>query len=313
MKLNRLLQEIIDENLLLEKQIEYNNNARYGQIVVVAGGAGSGKGFAIDNFMNAKLFKIINVDEYKNLLQKIDQEKRRYPEIRGLDTKNPEDTYKLHRFVKKLDIKNNYLEGILQGAVEGRLPNLMFDETLKDLDNLDKVLPQLKDIGYKKENMHITWVLTNYHIAVNRNETRDRVVPEDVVFETHQGAAKTMINVLKGNMPRGMNGAVRIILNNPEHTVSYDRTTNVNQRSTDDIYGTRDPQGAYKDDNENPLYTGQSAVQREKEEVIRDFKYVTVKEAGKPFKSELEINQDLYYWIKNNIPKTSSLFRLMSE
>ena len=36
---------------LEEKLIMFNNGARYGQIVFLAGGAGSGKGFALSNFM----------------------------------------------------------------------------------------------------------------------------------------------------------------------------------------------------------------------------------------------------------------------
>ena len=37
---------------LEEKLILYNNGAKYGQVVFLAGGAGSGKGFAISNFMH---------------------------------------------------------------------------------------------------------------------------------------------------------------------------------------------------------------------------------------------------------------------
>ena len=39
---------------LEEKLIMYGQGKRYGQIVFLAGGAGSGKGFAISNFMEKK-------------------------------------------------------------------------------------------------------------------------------------------------------------------------------------------------------------------------------------------------------------------
>ena len=47
---------------LEEKLIMYNQGKRYGQIVFLAGGAGSGKGFAIKNFMEGEKFKIRDVD-----------------------------------------------------------------------------------------------------------------------------------------------------------------------------------------------------------------------------------------------------------
>ena len=57
---------------LVEKQILYNNGAKYGQIVFLAGGAGSGKGFAIQHFMQGADFKIRDVDELKIAFQKLD-------------------------------------------------------------------------------------------------------------------------------------------------------------------------------------------------------------------------------------------------
>ena len=41
-----------------EKLITFSNRASYGQIVFMAGGAGSGKGFAIDNFIDSAGFKV---------------------------------------------------------------------------------------------------------------------------------------------------------------------------------------------------------------------------------------------------------------
>jgi hypothetical protein len=57
---------------LEDKLILYNNGAKYGQVVFLAGGAGSGKGFAISNFMQGEDFKIRDVDELKIAFQKLD-------------------------------------------------------------------------------------------------------------------------------------------------------------------------------------------------------------------------------------------------
>ena len=45
-----MIYEEITEDILNEKLITYGNRKPYGQIVFIAGGAGSGKGFAISNF-----------------------------------------------------------------------------------------------------------------------------------------------------------------------------------------------------------------------------------------------------------------------
>ena len=43
---------------LEEKLILFNGGKNYGQVVFMAGGAGSGKGFAIKNFLEGNKFKI---------------------------------------------------------------------------------------------------------------------------------------------------------------------------------------------------------------------------------------------------------------
>ena len=50
---------------LTEKLIMFNQGKRYGQIVFMAGGAGSGKGFASKKFMEIDKFKVRDVDEWE--------------------------------------------------------------------------------------------------------------------------------------------------------------------------------------------------------------------------------------------------------
>ena len=51
---------------LEEKVIVLGRGARYGQVVFLAGGAGSGKGFAISNFLEGTKFKVRDVDAWKS-------------------------------------------------------------------------------------------------------------------------------------------------------------------------------------------------------------------------------------------------------
>jgi len=89
------------------------------------------------------------------------------------------------------------------------------------LSDITDVLPQLKAAGYDPKNVHLTWILTNYVTAMENNKGRARMVPEDILLKTHEGAANTVWSLVTRALPKGMNGRVDVILNNPEHTVFY--------------------------------------------------------------------------------------------
>ena len=118
--------------------------------------------------------------------------------------------------VKKYDTKNLTLAHILGDLTQergGRLPNLLFDITFKDLGDITEVTPKLVDVGYERRNIHVVWVLANYHMAVARNATRSRVVPDDILLATHEGAFNSMYDVMRSkasNMPN-IDGKYRII------------------------------------------------------------------------------------------------------
>ena len=147
------------------------------------------------------------------------------------------------------------------------------------------VLPSLIKAGYDTKNIHLTWVLTNYQIAIKNNKSRSRVVPEDILLATHRGAAATVYNLVTKALPREVDGGIYVILNNPENTIYI----------VDPKTGKE-----YRDIKGRP--------------VIKDFKYLNLKEPGKPAKKEIEVKKQLLTWIKDNAPPesldTSELDRL---
>ena len=253
----------------------YGQGKRYGQIVFLAGGAGSGKGFAISNFMEKEKFKIRDVDEWKKGFLKLAQTRKQFSELKGLQLRNPKDVYKLHMFVKEKGIKDKSLDLLLRDTNSDRLPNIMFDITMKDASDIGDVLPKLIEAGYNPKNIHLTWVLTNYAVAIANNRMRERVVPEDIMLLSHEGAAKSMYDVIKGKLPRGLNGAVRVILNNRENTIPY-----------------VDPE------TKKPMKTEQGDI------LIKDFTYLTFKKEGKSMGPESGVKKQLLGWISSNVPKT---------
>ena len=253
----------------------YAQGKRYGQIVFLAGGAGSGKGFAIDNFMEGEKFKVRDVDEWKKAFIKLADTKKLYPEIKGLKLKNPKDVYKIHKFVRDKGIKDTTLDLLLRDANTRHLPNILFDITMKDASDIGDIIPKLTEAGYAAKDIHLTWVLTNYAVAIVNNRNRTRVVPEDIMLLSHEGAATNMYDVVKGKLPRGLNGGVRVILNNRDNTIAW-----------------IDP------DTKKPMLTKQGNIK------VKDFTYLTFKKEGKTIGPEADVKRQLLGWIADNVPKT---------
>ena len=178
-------------------------------------------------------------------------------------------------FVKKLGIKEKSIDIMLADANSRHLPNIMFDITMKDANDIEQYMPKLIKAGYAAKDIHLTWVLTNYAVAIINNQNRERVVADDIMLLSHEGAALSMYDVIKGKLPRGLNGSVRVILNNRDNTIPY-----------------VDP------DTKKPMKTSQGNI------LIRDFTYLTIKKEGKSIGPEMDVKRQLLGWIAANVPKT---------
>ena len=318
--------EEITEEILNEKLITYGNRKPYGQIVFMAGGAGSGKGFAISNFVDSSSFKKRDVDEMKKQLQilnrlgkldiktiikkhgknikpkdldlinKIESDGYR---LQNLNLKNPDHVYALHILVKAMGIKDNSLANLLSGKDNPEtLPNILFDITAKDVTDITKVLPMLKNAGYKADNIHLTWVLTNYVTAMVNNKSRSRMVPEDILLKTHEGASNTIWGLITKALPKGMNGRVDVILNNPQHTVYLKGADGKDLEKTQSIKKVKldiDKDGKQK----TTISTKDTKVK-----FTSGFLSLPVKKAkGGIFPEKLWKNK-LFGWVKDNAPES---------
>lgn len=274
----QIMSESID--LLYEKLVVFGGGAKYGQIVFMSGGAGSGKGFASKTFMEAEKFKVRDVDEWKKAYLELAKLKDINPELKSLDLKNGDDVFKLHKFVKERGTKDKTLDMLLSDVKADRLPNIIFDITGKEMGDFEEVIPRLLETGYDAKNIHVAWVLTDYKVAYTANLTRERVVPAQVFLDTHQGAAKTMQSLIdRKKMPEGANGRFVVIMNNRENTIFF---------NTGDVYKGKAV------DLKNQQKVGAAGVS--------GFYYITVKEAGQPFKPEETWKEELHKQIVANVP-----------
>ena len=303
-QLYKLHNESINESEQLdEKLITFSNRAPYGQVVFMAGGAGSGKGFARENFIDSAGFKVRDVDEMKTSLGRLDQlgkfsiddwfkkyanklpekERAHVEEFvlgKGLsisdvasNLKNPNNVAALHYIVDAMGLKDSWVVNMLSGkSNKETLPNLLFDITAKKVGSITEVTKPLIGAGYDSKNIHLIWVLTDYHLAVQQNKGRDRVVPDDILLKSHEGAAKTVWGILTSGLPSGLNGRIDVILNNRENTVTY-----------------KDSKG------------------NEMQGAVKGFLSLPVKKQGGGILPEKVWKETLYKWIVDNGPKTIDL------
>lgn len=193
---------------LLEKLITVGGKAypNFGHIVIMAGGAGSGKGFVKDKLLGIEGF-VFDVDELKTLASKTPLIIKKVKDEFGEDLpklaanlRDPDNVFKLHTILGDamgIDDKKliNLYTSILSAAPD-RKPNIIFDVTLKDLRKLQKIANDTSKLGYKKQNVHIVWVINDVEVAIQQNAKRDRKVPVDILINTHRGAANTMGDIL---------------------------------------------------------------------------------------------------------------------
>lgn len=225
------LRQTLEEKLLI-----VGNNKKYGQVVFLAGGAGSGKGFAISNLIGmGNPPKVFDPDAMKTAFIRWNTQAMKHPEIAAICNpdgkptedkpcmKDPKVTEKLHGVLASLGWDDKSINQFLTTKRSpDLLPNIVFDRTFRNMDGVNYLLPTLKQAGYKPENIHIIWVLTDYRIAARQNLTRDRTVPPEILFNTHDGAAKTMLGIVTQKYPvkEYINGEVWTIVGRANKVVS---------------------------------------------------------------------------------------------
>lgn len=185
---------------------------RFGQIVIMAGGAGSGKGFVKNKLVGVEGYNF-DVDELKLLATRTPGLIKKVKNEMGIDIsklnpknvkdtlKNPDNVFQLHNIVGDVlgldDRRKKALFASALTAPEDRKPNMVFDVTMKSLTQLQKYTLPLQKLGYKKENIHIVWVVNDIEIAKAQNMKRDRTVPVEILVGTHKGASQTMGEIIQ--------------------------------------------------------------------------------------------------------------------
>ena len=198
------------KQFLQEKLIILGNGAHYGQIVVMAGGAGSGKSYVVHNFLEAEKYKIIDIDEWKKSFVKL----KLYPEWQEYDPHDPKKVAKLQLWIMRHKVRDRILDMLFKDPTRNRqvLPNVLFDISLASYRQLEEIVDLAVEGGYNPDNIHLVYVITDWEIALNRNRGRERVLDDGVVLKTLTQAAGTFMKMLQEGFPPGFNGAVKLVM-----------------------------------------------------------------------------------------------------
>lgn len=216
-----------DTDALNEVAIQFNRNrdTKFGNVVILAGGAASGKGFVISNLLDIQ-GKIMDPDALKaaalkapGLKAKV--EKALKTKLTPETFKNPEMVSKLHVFLAdEIKLVGRNEAALLKSIAlqpPDRLPNLIFDTTLARYAKLDSLCTMVKDLGYEASKIHLVWVLTPIEVAAELNKKRSRTVSDEVQIGNHTGASSTMQQVLTtSTLRKSMDGDIFIAFNKPK-------------------------------------------------------------------------------------------------
>ena len=269
-----------DAEMLMEKLITFGGKAypKFGNIVIMAGGAGSGKGFVLKNLVGIE-GRTFDVDELKALASKSDLINKRVKSEFGADLKklagnlkDPDNVAKLHEIIgDALNLPNKRQQAFYASVLTSdpkRKPNIIFDVTLKDLRKLERITRQMDALGYPKRNIHIVWVVNDIEVAMQQNKKRSRTVPTEILMNTHRGVSSTMKDIVRmgDGLKRYMDGDIIFAFNK----VKVDSEVVKSEKG-----------GSY----------------------VKDADYVFVKRAGKSTTKAKDLSKQMLAKIKSYVPR----------
>jgi dephospho-CoA kinase len=145
----------------------------------LAGGPGSGKSWVSARALSGMGLKVINSDSaFESKLKK----EKMTLNFAAHDEKE----------IIKMDAIRSRSKAIagmqLKMALEGRL-GLIIDSTARDVEKISSQAANLRAIGY---DIHMVFVNTTLEVALERNRSRPRQLPDAIVIQSHKQIQKNM-------------------------------------------------------------------------------------------------------------------------
>lgn len=210
---------------------------KFGNVLILAGGAGSGKGTVLNNLvqMTGRIFDpdalkstALKLKSFGPYLQKYLPAGYDAKEVLGRKNPlaDPQVVGALHATIKDLKWDSTVQQLVFSALGDpSRFPNLIFDTTLASPTKLIDICAQCLSLGYDIKNIHLVWVLQPVEIALQQNAARARKVPSKILMGTHVGAAKSMANVVLAaeRIQQYLDGEIWIVFNSGRDDMIWER------------------------------------------------------------------------------------------
>lgn len=198
----------ISNEMINEALITFGKNGneqKFGQIIIFAGGAGSGKGFIKDNLLGNDGI-VLDVDALKGLALKSELINKRILDeygvsLKDMNLKNSDDVSKLHRLLSEngINLKDRKYATVFNSVMMAhpdRKPNIIFDITMKNYEDLINICGYAEDLGYRSENVNLMWVVNDVEVASQQNADRSRTIDDRLLRSIHSGVSRTMQEII---------------------------------------------------------------------------------------------------------------------
>lgn len=201
--------DVINEKLITFGKKAYPD---YDNVVVMAGGAGSGKSFVAKHVLGIEA-KTLSTDDILVQFTKFEDDhelSQKFKKIYGksmsqCDLGNPEDCEALHNFVNSEQTAKKQYSDMFNSIFSSKYkPNIIFDVTLKKYPKIEDISGLCMIGGYEPKNIHLVWVLNKYDTAKEQNAKRERKLPEERLLFSHKGCADIMKSILNASKSMGM-------------------------------------------------------------------------------------------------------------
>ena len=213
---------------------------KFGNVIILAGGAGSGKGTVLSNLILVD-GKTFDPDKLKSIAMKLPNFHTHlqkhlpadYDANEVLGRRNPlADPVvvgAMHSCIKELGWDTTVQDLVFRRYADlDRLPNLIFDTTLAKPGKLQDICRSCIAVGYQSKNIHLVWVVQPLTIALKQNASRARKVPENTLKGTHVGAAQRMSELIKDSQSISglLDGEIYIMFNDGRVDMKWERPYN---------------------------------------------------------------------------------------
>lgn len=180
------------------------NRTKFGHVVIIAGGIGSGKVFVTDGQVGIENYTF-EIDALKLMAtrtmvigKKVKDELDRDIEKLSVTPNNLESLSKLHQIVSgHLGLDDERLLALYTTVIlsaPDRKPNLILDVTLQDLRQLDNLSRAVRTLGYANDHIHLVWVVNDIKAARRSIATSGALQPE-ILNNALRGVAYTMHDI----------------------------------------------------------------------------------------------------------------------